>query len=422
VNAQPKHLKQIEALEDPTRFKFWLAGRRGGKTIGIREDILSHVPSLPDKVGILYVGPTNQDAKDIIWNELQDRLDELGWKYKPKVQPQRFELSRGRYIQIIGAEKIRRVRGKKYKRVYLDEIAFYSKPLKEIWRAVRPCLTDVRGGAIAATTPNGKGTDAYDFYLNILNKEDWSYHYWTTLDNPFIDPNEVEAARRELDPKSFNQEYCAGWESFEGLAYYCFDENTHIKKCSEIDLKLPVELVFDFNVNPTTLLVSQQRPGGISFRREYSQKNSGTPATVRSFCEDMKAHQDKIQLHIYGDASGSSRRSNTGRSDYDAVKDVLTHYGYREKESFHMRVMAANPAIIDRVSYANAWLKNAAGESRVEIDPSCVDLIRDLSSQPLEGRFPSDKNNLGHKADAFGYRIHWAQTIGQRKPQGTVQF
>lgn len=413
-----KHLKQIEALDDQTRFKFWLAGRRGGKTIGIREDILAHVPKLPEKTGLCYVGPTNQDAMDLIWDEIRDRLDDLGWKYKERVTKQRFLFSRGRYIQVLGAEKIRRVRGKKYLRVYMDEVAFYTLKLRDIWRAVRPTLADYKGGAIIATTPNGKGTDAYDFYLEALKKSDWKYFYWRTIDNPYIDPEEVEAARRELDPKSFNQEYLAGWESFEGLAYYCFDENLHLKPCAEFDFNEPVGMDLDFNVNPTTLLLDQKISGHIYFRKEYSQKNSSTPDTVRSFCEDFKDQKNRIMLHIYGDSTGSNRKSNTGRSDYYYVEEVLKDYGF----NYQKRVRSANPPIIDRVAHANSWLKNARGESRVTIDPGCTDLIRDLSSQPLEGRFPSDKNNLGHKADAFGYRIHWEQTIGNREKQSTIEL
>lgn len=425
MTAQPKHYKQIDAFRHPSRFKFLLAGRRGGKTFGLKEDILKQIPVMPDKSGIAYIGPTNQDAKELIWDELIDRLDDLKWKYQPKVTAQRFEFSRGRYIQILGAEKIRRVRGKRFFKAYLDEIAYYTTPLQDIWRAVRPTLSDFGGGAVVGTTPNGKGTQAYDFYLECLKKSDWKYFHWTTLDNPFINPVEVEAAKRELDPRSFNQEYMAGWESYEGLAYYCFDENLHIAtdgRCKNFDYSVPVELSFDFNVNPTTLLVSQNIPQAgiphIYWRKEYSQKNSSTPDTVRTFCEDFKKDRGAIRLELYGDATGGNRKSTTGRSDYYYAEEMLKEYGFQ----FQKKVAASNPPIIDRVSYTNSWLKNVKGESRMSIDPGCTDLIRDLSSQILEGRHPSDKNNLGHKADACGYRVYWQQMLASRQPTRTVEL
>lgn len=413
-----KHETQNRAIREQSRFNFWLAGRRGGKTTGIRRDMTRSLRVMPNSSGLLYLGPSNQMAKELMWNELEENLYKKGWRFRSRISDQRFEFSRGRFIQILGAEKIRRVRGQKYFKVYPDEVAFYTVSLKEVWRALRPTLSDFQGGAIFSTTPNGKGTEAYDFYLDILNKPNWKFFHWKTLDNPYISRDEIESARRELDEKSFKQEYEAGWEAFEGLAYYCFEENLHIKQCSEFDFSVPIGMTLDFNVNPTSLLLAQKIQNHVFFRKEYSLKNSSTEKTIINFCEDFKTHKDKIHLMVHGDATGSSRKSATGRSDYYYLEEVLKHYGF----SYQMKVPAVNPPIIDRVASANAWLKNVKGESRITIDPSCTDLIRDLSSQPLEGRFPSDKGNLGHKADAFGYYIYYQQTTGQARPTRSVEI
>lgn len=413
-----KHLKQREAINDPARFKYLLCGRRGGKTVGIRESILKAATEMPPYSGILYMGPTHDQAMELIWEELDLRMEQMGWKYKPRPSVRKFLLPNGRYIQVLGAEKARRVRGKKYYRAFLDEIAFYTVDLNEIWRAIRPALSDLKGKAVLATTPNGKGTQAYDFYLECMRKEDWKYFHWKTLDNPFIDPVEIESAKRELDEKSFRQEYEAQWESFEGLAYYCFNENVHIKKQPPIYPTLDLSITLDFNVNPTTLLVAQHHDGKHRFKKEYSQKNSSTIETMRSFCEDHKELAPHIRLKINGDSTGDSRKSATGRSDYHYVHEVLTSYGFQYQHC----VPSRNPPIIDRVAYVNAALKNVIGESIIEIDPSCRDLIRDLSSQVVEGRFPSDKNNMGHKADAFGYYCYWHHISANRKPGGFVQL
>lgn len=412
------HEKQIEALEDRTRFRYILAGRRGGKSMLMLEDMLESLPDCPDGGEIFYIGPTNQMAKELIWEPLCARLDELGWKYHPRTSKSVIHLSRNRKIYVIGAEKIRRIRGHKVYRAYLDELAYFTTNLKEVWKAVRPALADLRGKAILATTPNGKATQAYDFYIDILKLKDWKFHHWTSLDNPYIDPAEIEAAKAEMDIKAFNQEWNATWESFEGLAYYNFEETLHIKPCAEFDFSLPIGMAFDFNVNPTSLLLVQDHGGTHRWKKEYSIKNSSTIATLRNFCEDFKEKKTQMRLEVYGDASGNSRKSQTGRSDYHYIREMLQAEGF----NFQMKVLGANPAIIDRVAWANAALKNVYGQARVEIDPSCSDLIRDLSSQELEGRFPSDKNNLGHKADAFGYYHSWKQIVGTRRPQGSTQL
>lgn len=411
-----QHAKQIEAFNDPTRFKFVLAGRRSGKTFMELESICRSLHTCPPGGEIFYIGPTNRDAIDLIWEGLEDRLDQLGWDYDPKVSKQRFDLSRRRKVFVIGAEKIRRIRGHSVWACYMDEVAFFGDDLFNVWRAVRPALSDLKGHAMLATTPNGKNTPAYDFYLKTLESPDWSYHHWHTLDSPFIDRDEIEAARIELDEKSFAQEYLAQWITFEGLAYYCFDESTHIKECSKFNNSMPTGICLDFNVNPTSLLVTQRHGGHTWVRKEYSLKNSSTVQTVRSFCEDFKSHKGVIE--IYGDSTGKSRRSNTGFSDYHYIEEILREKGFQ----YQIKVPSSNPAIVDRVAHLNAHLRNAKGESRLTIDPSCKDTIRDLGSQVLEGRFPSDKNNLGHKGDALGYYVNWLHITENTRPSRMIQL
>lgn len=415
--SRPRHKKQIEAFNDPARFKFLLAGRRGGKTHLITEDIVRAVHAAPEGAEIVYIGPTLQSAKELIWDSLDARLCDLGWRFLPFVSKSRFELSRGRKIYVLGAEKIRRVRGHKIAKAYLDEIAYFSTPLPEVWKALRPALADLKGGAIAATTPDGKGTQAYDFYLEAIGTPGWKCFQWTTRDNPYIDPAEIEAAKRELDARAFKQEFEAGWESFEGLAYYNFAEADHVYP-QKVEPHLPINLCFDFNVNPTTLLLSQYQAGTMRFFKEYSIANSSTEETVHKFCTDFKPVKDAHVFRIKGDASGSARSSNTGRSDYEYVQEVLTYHGFK----FHMDVPAANPPIIDRVKHVNGWLRPLQGSVRIAIDPSCKELIRDLGGQKLDGRHPSPENNRGHKADALGYCIWYEVLSSKRTPSRTIQL
>lgn len=424
---QAKHICQIVAMDDRTRHRFVLAGRRGGKTELLKEEIVQDLPTCPKNGEIFYIGPTNQQAKELMWDKLCERLDELGWKYKANSSNQVIRLSRGRKIYIIGAEKIRRIRGHKVYRAYLDEVAFFTVSLREVWRAVRPALSDYRGRAVLATTPNGKGTDAYDFYIDILDKTGlWAYHHWHTLDNPFIDVDEIRAAMWELDEKSFRQEYMATWESFEGLAYYNFDETRHISKTRlSIDLSAPVDMCWDFNVNPTSLLVAQREPRLLLFKREYSFKDSSTERTIQAFCDDLKAlckeqqvEHSAVKIRIFGDSTGAGRSSVTGRSDYHYIQEWLKKYEFE----FQMCVPSVNPNVIDRVNWANSWMRNMMGESRMIIDPSCRDLIRDFGSQVLDGRHPSDANNLGHKADAAGYYVSWNHLQETRRPQRTIEL
>lgn len=413
-----KHHKQIAAYKDDARFKFILAGRRAGKSELIVEDVCRAVSLMPPRSDIFYIGPTNQSAKEIIWSRLEERFYQNKYKFEPYISKQCFEFSKQRLVYVIGGEKIRRIRGHKVYKAYLDELAFFESDLNEVWRAVRPSLSDLKGKVICSTTPNGKGTQAYDFYLEVLKKPEWKYYHWGSIDNPGIDRSEIEDARKELDEKSFKQEYEARWESYDGVAYYNFDEQVHIKQQPVINTNMPLILHFDFNVNPTSLVLGQRYPDMYRFKKEYSFKNSSTEKTIEAFCEDFKSDKSKLNLKIRGDASGSARSSTTGYADYYYVHEMLRSYGF----NFSHEVKASNPPIVDRVKHANSYLKNSLGQHRVEFDPSCVDTIRDFSSQETDGRVPIDKNGLGHKADACTYGIYWDWFINRASPSSTVQL
>jgi len=340
----------------------------------------------------------------------------MGWDFRPLISKRRFELSGGRKIFIFGAERIERILGHQVKKVWLDEIAFYKRDIFEIYRKIRPSLTESGGGMTLATTPNGKNTKAYDFYLSILPLENWKYFHWKTIENPFIDPFEIEEAKKDLDERAFKQEYEAGWESFEGLAYYNFDEKLHLVPCRSINRQFPLEICMDFNVNPTTLLVTQNEEK-LRVKREYSLKNSSTEKTVEAFCEDHKDYKS-FPILIYGDAAGNNRHSGTGFADYYYVRQVLERHGFQHKSN----LLSKNPPIIDRVMHLNGWLKNCYSVSRLEIDPSCKDLIRDLSSQETDGRYPVETDIIGHKNAALGYRVYYQDLMGKRGAQKSIQL
>lgn len=410
--------EQISAFQFAGRFLYLVCGRRGGKTFTLKERILKKAETQPAHSDIYYIGPTNSQAKELIWDELEKRLYELDWWYRPLVSKSRFELSNGRMIYVIGAEKISRIRGHKVWHLCLDELAYFNTDFTDVWRAARPTLTDLGGTADLATTPDGKGSQAYDVWMQAIEKPEWQTYCWKTIDNPWIDPKEIEDAKSELDDYSFRQEYEATWELYEGLAYYNMSENDNIATCDKIEFQVPLQLCFDFNVNPTSLLCVQRIGNKLFVRKEYSEANSSTEKTVQHFCEEHMQHRDRLEIQIRGDAAGKARNSATGRSDYQYVEEVLQHNGFR----YSYEVPARNPPIIDRIKYVNGWLKPMTGDTRIIVDPSCKDLIRDLTSQGLDGRVPSKKNNLGHKADALGYTVYWEHITGNRQSQRTIEL
>jgi phage terminase large subunit-like protein len=89
----------------------------------------------------------------------------------------------------------------------------------EVWEMIlRPTLADVKGSALFIGTPAGKN-HFYQLWVDAQkeeNKEDWAAFQFNSTDNTFLDPLEVDAAKRNMSTQAFRQEFEATFESFSG--------------------------------------------------------------------------------------------------------------------------------------------------------------------------------------------------------------
>lgn len=128
------------------------------------------------------------------------------------------------------------------------------------------------------------------------------------------------------------------------------------------------------------------------------------------------------ELHIYGDASGQTKSTQTGAADYAVLRQGLAKAVPESK--IRLRVPGANPPIIDRVATLNDALSDVDGQPHYVVHPSCERLIRDLREQVLdEGGKPDESDTMiGHAVSAEGYRVHYLRPAGGRKrvPTGRI--
>lgn len=139
----------------------------------------------------------------------------------------RIELVTGGVLDFWTLEDEDAGRSRKYKRAIVDE-AGKVKNLETAWNeAIRPTLADYRGDADLYGTPKG----ANFFYKcfqwgNDPAEHDWASFRMPTSANPFIDPGEIEALRRQLSERAFRQEI---------LAEFLFDVGGALWKLAELD-------------------------------------------------------------------------------------------------------------------------------------------------------------------------------------------
>lgn len=201
---------QQEVFKDNTRFKVVAAGRRCGKSRLAATTLIIEALKCPPGSAVLYVAPTNGQARQIIW----DVLMEIGREVIAASHINQMDITmiNGAKIYVRGADRPDTLRGVSLTYAVLDEVADI-KP--EAWeQVIRASLSDKKGRAIFIGTPKGRNW-FYDLFKLGQNETDpdWKSWHFTTKDNPLIDPGEIESAKKTLSSFAFKQEYLASFDN-----------------------------------------------------------------------------------------------------------------------------------------------------------------------------------------------------------------
>ncbi len=194
------HPAQKQVLDCDKRFIVMMAGRRFGKSL-ISQTI--SIETAVNKKRVAYITPTYQLGK-IFFKEIVDLLPlEI---YSKNESDLVITFITGGSIRFFTGERLDNLRGLKFHLAVIDEASFIPN-LEDGWlNSIRPTLTDYKGKAIFLSTPKGKN---YFFSLFSKAEPDWQSFKFTTYDNPYIDPQEIDDARRQLPEVVFEQEYMA---------------------------------------------------------------------------------------------------------------------------------------------------------------------------------------------------------------------
>lgn len=203
------HPGQKEVMHFKSRFKVIVAGRRWGKSklaaVSLVQAAASRAKSL-----VWYVAPTYGMCKSIMWPDLIEIIPKK-WIRKSNETIQFIELVNGSRIELKGCDKPDSLRGVGLHFLVIDEAQDIKK---ETWTTVlRPTLSDKQGGALIIGTPKGFNWlyDVYQEGQKPVNRKNglWASWQFPTMTSPFIPPEEIEAAKRDMDEKVFNQEFNA---------------------------------------------------------------------------------------------------------------------------------------------------------------------------------------------------------------------
>jgi hypothetical protein len=384
---------QQTIADDTNRWRVVVAGRRFGKTfLAVRE--MCYFAREPNKT-VYYIAPTYRMARTIVWEELKTRLINLRWVKKVNETDLRIELVNGSKIFLRGADNVDSMRG-----IFISGIVIFDEYANidpEIWTVIRPALADKGGHALWIGTPAGKSSHFYELYEWAQHEAGWSTYRYTSAEGGQIPPEELEAAKRDMDDRTYRQEFEASWEDYKGLVYYAYNEEHNTKLTDAVPQILHVGL--DFNVDPGCGVIAAQTINGLHIIDEIFMRNTNT----FEMADEIIRRWPNKTIVCYPDPAGSQRRTSSNTTDHK----ILYNAG------FNVRARRSHPAVKDRINSVNS----AFSSGRLHIDPNCKNLRNSLNRLSYrEGTNEQDKNSgWDHMPDALGYMVEYLYPITKQQ-------
>lgn len=373
-----------EVLNDKTRYKILSCGRRFGKSFFSVLFLLNKPLQPNERRWIVF--PTYRQAKMVSWNLLK------GIFASKQATINETELSitldNGAKIELKGADKPDSLRGVSTTMVVMDEYAFMKE---NVWgEIIQPTLAESKGEALFVGTPSGLN-HFYDLFVK-GQSDNGDYKSWqfTTLEGGFISADEIENAKKNLDKRTFQQEYEASFLTAANRCAYNFSRDIH---CRVMEKSPRMFWGIDFGVASymTAILMCENTAGEVYVFDEIGLQNSNT-------FELAKLMQLKGRgLPVYPDPAGKARTSNSTKSDHKILQEA----------GFTVIAKKANPTQKDRMNALNRMLEDATGKHKLFINPKCTKTIRDLELCTLENGQMLKTETLSHFLDGLMYPIEY---------------
>lgn len=433
--------EQHNFLHSQARINAVVAGRRSFKTEGAKRRLVMAAMQFSRFTdGRFYAcAPTHRQAKDIFWEDLKALVPTWilrGADRRRAISDGELtiDLANGARIKVAGLDRPARIEGKDWDGGVISEFGNCRADVFQFH--IRPMMT--RGGWIDLEgVPEGRN-HWYEIAMDVRDSADGNgkyrnaaYHHWTTAEvlHHWLGKEEADAeiaeAKATMDAMVFEQEYEAGFVSFEGRAYYAYtDENlAEGNHRATYDPRQPLVLCFDFNREPGVCLYVQEQPKErfpwllrptsrsstitACIGEVFIKRASNTRKVCQQVINDWADLHDG-EVHLYGDPAGGAKTSQgVDGSDWDIIIDSLKPaFGHRLK----YYVAKSAPRIRTRVNAVNTRLRTASDEIGLVIDKrACKNTVRDFEGVEADASgdiIKTPGSPLTHITDALGYYIH----------------
>lgn len=411
---------QQAAVSDPHRFLVLVCGRKARKTTFMINRLAKL--AMTDKAGLTYpyFAPFRKQAKQIVWDDhiarILKKCNEFGIRYRLNQSDLTVRFEGGGKLQVDGMDNAEAHRGKSdWGYVAVDEAA--STRLRYIWQEIiRPNLQVHKAGGVIGGTPKGYD-DFYDMakwgdHQGLVDEKagyrdvDFQTFHATSYDNPFNDPEEIEAAKRSTNPDYFRREYLAEFIRFSGLVYPEFDYKTHVEDLKH-DFNEHGDYYFgmDFALRGyTAIIVGKVKTNGhIYLLDEYKMPGKTAKQHVEEMKDVLEKYADLDKYVGYADPAGWIR-GQQNKDMFWAIADEYTEEG--------LPLTKGNNEVVAGINYVRQLLIN----ERIHISQRCEQLIAEFYQYQWKEQSPTQEGRIeepekvrkinDHLLDALRYMVY----------------
>ena len=251
---------QKDMHKDLKRWNVLVMHRRFGKTVWAVNQLIKHTLTcqLP-RPRTAFVAPTFAQAKRIAWDYVKFYAGNIPGVTFNETEL-RADFPNGGRLMLLSAENPDALRG-----IYLDQCIFdeFGMQNPRVWgEVVRPALSDRQGSACFLGTPAG-----HNHFFDLLetakgqvaeNNEDWYFKICKASETGVVRPEELEAAKAQMTPEQYEQEYECSFSAAIIGAYYgklldTADSDGRITRVP-YDPAYPVHTAWDLGVNDSTAI------------------------------------------------------------------------------------------------------------------------------------------------------------------------
>jgi len=232
--------QQRAFVEDPSNLKVLWCTRRSAKSYTAGLYMVYEALRNPG-CNILFVGLTRGTAKDIIWKDILQAINQR-FNLKAKFDKTNLTMTLGRsIIRITGVDtdekEMLKLLGKKYRLVCIDEASMYSIDVRNlVYGVLRPAMVDPNTsglrGTICLMGTSSNFPRGLFFDITTGKEKGWSMHTWTAHQNPYVATQWAEelaeiARDRPLymETPQFKQFYLNQWAVDDTKLVYRFDDS-----------------------------------------------------------------------------------------------------------------------------------------------------------------------------------------------------